>query len=338
MKVVIRRIILSIIGWIPKKYIRMCFGGAIANVLIDDSKLLQLTKDRFYGCYQAVNTHPMTYSKDDSNIVDSASILYQSFQRLDGEKVVLLAHWDPIGIVDDYVLYYAASFKEMGFTVFLCSAHNVKLTSQIKDTFDCVLWRKCDGYDFTSWKAAFDLLPTLYLASQITITNDSIFAPLHPLNDVYSEMRKGGSDFWGLSFSEERCVPHIQSYFVVFNENVVKSQFFKLFWDKIDTQADKQKVIAQNELFLTQWLTGCGFTAGAYVPHTFFNNPMILGPIYLYWKELIRDYNFPAVKRHIFLNQLWWIDTAGWREELQKTGYPANFIESYLHRREKPSD
>ncbi len=247
-------------------------------------------------------------------------------------KVALIAHWDPDSIVDPYVLYYIQSLKNLGYIIILISTRPVDISDSDVMNLDSILWRNCPGYDFTSWKAAFEYYPSLFEASEILITNDSIFGPIYPLSDIHNKMSQQKYDFWGLFASNEELM-HIQSYYIVFQSKTIKSQAFYDFFDSVDTIDDKEKVIKEYELGLTRWLQCHGLIAGAYLSSDDFP-PIFHGQslIHTLWRQSIRDFKIPFIKRDLIAKKNWWFLTQDWEKELQKTNYPVGLIKNYFNR------
>lgn len=122
------------------------------------------------------------------------------------------------------------------------------------------------GYDFKSLQAGFEALGEVGDA-EILFCNDSIIGPLLPLDVVFRTMTSRGLDFWGMTRSVERA-SHIQSYFMVFTPEVVRSPVFRQFWVDFGTPADRAEAIDKGELRLTTLLEGHGFSSGAYFEPT----------------------------------------------------------------------
>ena len=253
--------------------------------------------------------------------------------KFSGEKVALVAHWDPHGIVDPYVVHYLKALKNIGYTTILISAGTVHMSDYLFTAADYVLWRDCPGYDFTSWKAAFEYYPSLFEAREILVTNDSIFGPMHPLFIVHEVMDKRRCDFWGLVCSIER-VTHLQSYYIVFRSSSIESEAFKNFFKSVDTTEDREETIARYELGLTQWLQRNRLIAGAYITPADMPpwQPVNRGPLQILWRQFLRDLKMPFLKRDIVTQKYLWLIIKNWKEEVAKTGYPVSLINDYLQR------
>jgi lipopolysaccharide biosynthesis protein len=324
----LRKIAFYIPFYIAKKF---CVLPYINNLMY--SRLL-MKKNSPYLCNIIKNKILLKDLSQHVSIIEYIIPLHQvaSNASFVGKKVALIAHWDPDRLVDPYVLYYLNALKNIGYITILISAQELYLSDDVCALANFVLWRKCPGYDFTSWKGAFEYYPSLFEAQEVLITNDSIFGPMHPLSIIHSTMDEELYDFWGLVFSKER-VTHIQSYYIVFRSTALKSQAFKDFFASIDTNEDKEEVIAQYELGLTCWLQRNGLIAGAYMMAEMLPLcPTICSPAHVYWRQFLRDLHMPFLKRDIVTQKNWWIISQGWEDEVKSTTYPHELIVNYLQR------
>jgi lipopolysaccharide biosynthesis protein len=149
-----------------------------------------------------------------TDFVQNAVIQFDKQQNYEGMKVALIAHWDPQKIIDPYVFYYAENLKKFGYTIVLCSANEVEDIDNTNNCFDAVIYRKNSGYDFSSWKAAFTVLPSLFEANEILLTNDSFFDPIGDMHPFFSAMLPLKCDFWvSLNF---HFTVHIFKVFLLF--------------------------------------------------------------------------------------------------------------------------
>jgi len=249
------------------------------------------------------------------------------------KKIALLAHWDPHGLVDPYVVRYLVALKDIGYATVLISTRAVRLSGDALAAADAVLWRGCSGYDFTSWKAAFEYYPALFEAREILLTNDSVFGPMHPLSTVHDTMDKLSCDFWGLTFNKGR-VPHLQSYYLAFRSSALKSGAFKDFFNAVDTVEDKYKVVTRYEMGLTVWLQRNGLKAGAYIA-PLANSPSGLrgkSPIHKLWRQFLGDLHVPFLKRNLVRDEKFRSTNKNWEEIVAKTDYPISLIQDYLQR------
>lgn len=247
----------------------------------------------------------------------------------EGRKVVVIAHWDPDRVIDHYVIYQCRHFKTLGFDILLTSAGRPEHLDAVacRDFVDAIVYRSCDGYDFTSWKAAFELFPSLYRSRELVLTNDSYFAPIGSFASVHSVMNEIPCDFWGL-VGCNLIRPHLQSYYLVLHQSVLQHQSLKDFFDRIALSKDRDVAILYETSF-SLWLAVHHFYPAAFVP---VSTDFSLNYTFEYWKELIHT-GVPILKREFFLKKEYHHKILQWRTECSHKGYPVKLIEDYLERR-----
>jgi hypothetical protein len=286
---------------------------------------------------QIKNAKPrlMDYYEGPCSIKEHLVPLFISDKLHDGKKFAIIAHWDPHNIIDQYVKYYLIALKKMGYKTILSSPCEIKIEGDIDEYIDAVIKRTCSGYDFTSWKGALEYFPFLTDSEEVLITNDSIFAPITPLEIVHNKMEMLDCDFWGIGESNSHT-PHLFSFYLVFKNSALKSGAFANFWAMVDTNKDKIRSITLYEIqlamqFIHQGLKGASFISDRDV-QDFYRNPAPY--IYTDWRALLRHYHFPILKRDIFIPGRHKIaePIEGWENELKITGYPVELINNYYHR------
>lgn len=263
-----------------------------------------------------------SYSLDGAYIIP-----YGSKNNFFNDQVVLLAHWDPENIVDPYVLHMASHLKQLGKKVILCSAAPLTAMPQYADCLDAIICRTCQGYDFTSWKAAFEAFPSLYEAQEITLCNDSVFAPIGSYISMYHTMSTIVCDFWGMTFSYE-VMPHMQSFHIVLRKKALQHPAFKKFIEAIKANGNRENAVGY-EVRFSLWLELNGLRAGCYRPYNLYTK-MSANPT-IRWKTCLR-HGIPLLKRELFKSQGRIVPLPAWREEVEKYHYPAQLICNYFYR------
>jgi rhamnosyltransferase len=218
------------------------------------------------------------------------------------------------------------------------SAISEKQKYKIAALCDTIIIRENKGFDFGAWKDAlikekWDKLATY---DNLTIMNDTCFGPICDLATVYAQMENQTTDFWGLTNCLElknggagidSYVPeHIQSYFMCFNKNVIKSSAFQIFWNNIKYETDIMTVIKKYEIKFTQILNNAGFTHAVFIDTALF--PKIKHYITYSYPDLVIDNNIPLVKIKsllAFQNPKYIIKLIQ-----NKTNYPVSLIYDYF--------
>lgn len=195
---------------------------------------------------------------------------------------------------------------------------SARTACDVADAFDAIVCRTCSGYDFTSWKAALLALPSLFEAGELTLCNDSVFAPVGSYAPVYGEMAGVSCDFWGLTSCFER-IPHLSSYHLVFREKALRHPAFRAFMQAVPTDSSYEAACAC-EHRLGLWLELNGLTPGCFRPFP------VNAPIYL-WASL-PALGVPILKRRKVEHS----HCPGWRELLAEYGYPVELADNYFRR------
>lgn len=182
-----------------------------------------------------------------------------------------------------------------------------------------VMFFKNEGYDLGLFHKVFRTIQPAHF-HKIACVNDSniLFNKLLP---VFNWSKESVADFWGLIDSNER--PwfsthqnnyHIQSHFIVFNENAIvllPSYFEKLDIQNIVNEKDPKKlrrmVIDQWEIGISQFLFGKGLKSDSYINSQAFlakyrrKDKNITHSLH---KELIRE-GYPLIKKKIVFEKSW---------------------------------
>ncbi len=195
-------------------------------------------------------------------------------------RILIFVHYNRQNDVAGYVLYWLEHLKPIFSRIIFVS--NSKLGYAEKENLelfcDEILERKNEGFDFGAWKEAIftESLEQLSTYDSLTLMNDTCFGPLFDIQEYYKIMESKEVDFWGNSMHESTkkgmpgtntCIPsHIQSYFFVFNQNIIQSKEFKEFWESVnEKEKNVLKIIQKYETQLTQKLTQTGFVYKVYV-------------------------------------------------------------------------
>ena len=254
------------------------------------------------------------------------SIVRGSEINFTNTEVVLLAHWDPENTVDPYVLYMAQHLKQLGKKIVLCSAAPLtKLPTH--NVIDAIVCRTCEGYDFTSWKAAFDAFPSLYGAKELTLCNDSFFAPIGSYEPIYQKMALISCDFWGLTLSYY-AIPHMQNFFLVLRKNTLQHKAFKQFIAAISTSKNHEDAV-DYEIRFSLWLELHGLHAACYRPYNLVNR-LITIPM-KEWEKSLHD-GIPLLKIEFFKAQGRAVSLPCWQRIVESYNYPTQLITNYFHR------
>ncbi|MCK5607970.1 hypothetical protein KAR91_39180, partial [Candidatus Pacearchaeota archaeon] len=123
-------------------------------------------------------------------------------------------------------------------------------------------------------------MDTIQEYDEVVLANNSCYAPIFPFEEMFAAMDNDNSDFWGVTlfpenknstraeatFLKKKRIPrHLQSFFTVYRQPVVRSEAFISFWDNVKDDDDILKVVANYEVQLTTYLEEHGFISNCYI-------------------------------------------------------------------------
>lgn len=224
-------------------------------------------------------------------------------------------------IVDDYVIYMLDSLKEAVNDIIFVSNSELdeKELDKVRKYTDKIHIRENKGLDAGAFKYAYDLYGSDYFAKydEVLLMNDTFFGPFKPFKDIFKEMESKDLDFWGLTANYDSVDgtgkaldgfihAHIQTYFVVYRNSVVTSEFFNRYWKNYKTKDMMTflDVVNKHESYFTYALEKHGFKWDTYVDMSHYKENEIEKNYNVYGYSaysLIKNYNCPFIKRKNFV-------------------------------------
>ncbi len=150
------------------------------------------------------------------------------------------------------------------------------------------------GFDFAAWGHLLQMLPARDKPVRLYLVNDSVAGPLTtPLfQNMLERVRASTADLIGLTESVFPR-PHLQSFFLVFNEKLIQSLAFDRVLGNIVCFPSKDSVIDVYETWLTETFAQQGFKCEAMIPAM--GRRHDANDTYFRWNELV-ERGFPYVK------------------------------------------
>ena len=196
-------------------------------------------------------------------------------------RTIVFAHYDRDKKIKDYVVYYLKCLRKFAENIIFVSDSYIdeKELKKIKKYCMHTITEHHGEYDFGSYKRGFLYLQEqglLQNTDELIFCNDSVYAPLYPLEDMFNTMSPKKLDFWGNTANMEGYkliengvvggfkVPHVQSYFVVFKPQVFNSEVFKEFILSVKPVVRKRVIIIKYEQGLTKVLKKSKFKWDVY--------------------------------------------------------------------------
>jgi lipopolysaccharide biosynthesis protein len=165
---------------------------------------------------------------------------------------------------------YIKALKKIGSVIVFINNSDFSLgNSEIEKEYISVYIERADyGHDFGSWRDGLFIYGVDNLDSfdEIVFVNDSCYAPLYPLENIFSEMDEHSYDFWGLTMQpveqEKNCnqcstKDYINPYFIVFSKKVIKDYVFLSFCNSNDEKTDSEKMRMLTDCLLKTYSYGC---------------------------------------------------------------------------------
>ena len=182
-------------------------------------------------------------------------------------KIAVFAHYDKYNQVQEYVKYYLSQLSAVCDEI-ICvttSALSTNDIQQLKLYCSDVILRENVGHDFYSYKIGLASIQDLRRVDKLILCNDSCFGPLFELQNIYAKLINSSGDFWGIS-ANSRPSLHLQSYFLIFSHQVVNSVAFNDFWQELEIISDKDSIVNNYEVGLSQCLLSAGFKLSSWLP------------------------------------------------------------------------
>jgi lipopolysaccharide biosynthesis protein len=215
------------------------------------------------------------------------------------QDVCLFAHFDPENKVDDYVLRYVDELRKLNFSIVFISTARLGKADVERLSVDCddVILRENAGLDFGSWSAGFAKHGSR-VSGRLLLANDSVYGPIGGLRPAFERLTHVPADYYGLVESIE-ITPHPQSWFLLFEPQVVRHPAFSQVLDQPFAAMTKKQIIAHGEVGLSRRLLASGFRYQALykndhsvrLPARHAANPMLL-----FWREVLFECGVPFLK------------------------------------------
>jgi len=188
--------------------------------------------------------------------------------------------YDKEKIIDEYVFYLLEDIcKNLDD---LCIISNFDLSdyegSLNKFTKD-IIFKSNIKLNAIAWKEVmvnhygFDKLLEF---DEIVLFDNSFFGPFYPFKILFNEMSSENIDFWGITEHDEsknsnRLCPYkkppkyIQTYFLVFKKNLVKSNEFQEYWKHLPDYTNNNELKYKHEVVFTKYFSDLGYIGKSYV-------------------------------------------------------------------------
>ncbi len=214
-------------------------------------------------------------------------------------RAIICVFWERNGHLRRYVEYYLQHLKRISQRLIVVINGDITLESEqiLKDLGLEYYCRENKGLDFGGYKYGIEKIGynNLYKYDDLILTNTTCYGPVYPLEEMFEAMDKKDCDFWGITEHPQtrKIKKHLQSYFLVFRNSIIKSETFQKYWKNLPIISDYKKVVEKLETRLTSHFKSFGFCYSAYIPikDNFTLNPMLITD------KLLQENRLPLIKR-----------------------------------------
>lgn len=234
------------------------------------------------------------------------------------KRICVFVTYDDENVVDDYIGYLLNQLcKVVDKLIVICNYDYIDSgIENVQPYADKILYRKNIGFDGGGYKDAICRLigwDEICKFDELVLVNDSFYGPIYPFKETFNAMEKVNTDYWGITKSPRgkfkgefgkkidymEYDEHIQSYFMVFRNKVLRDNRFRQFWEKMEYPESIEKAVVLFEIGVNACMRDWGYIGYALTDLYKLDcsleeddNPYLLYPL-----ELIRDAHVPILKR-----------------------------------------
>ena len=229
-----------------------------------------------------------------------------------GKSLAIYVQYDPSGVVKDYVKYCLRGLQAIvdEILVVVNGAITPSGRRAIENMGIKVLVRDNIGFDSHAWLAGIEYYGYGRLAKydNLLLVNNSFYGPIYPFAEMWNEMSRRDCDFWGINrhcatgrqlieYDASAVVcEHIQSYWIVFKNSVLKSKDFKQYWQTLPAHNNFMEAVAYGECRLTPYFESHGFKSDTYMDFAKYTKLINEDPIIVADIQVMND-RLPIIKR-----------------------------------------
>ena len=239
-------------------------------------------------------------------------------------RLGIFVFYDRDGVVDRYVIRLLTAlrpnFKKL---VVISNIHlEDRQADALKEHCDALFMRENKGLDAAAYKKGLVTYcgwDEVEQYDEVVLINDTFFGPVHSFDEMFEQMSEKDLDFWGMSagycqpdgwkWSMYGYIPaHIQTFFVAFRQNMVKSKAFHDYWDNYDENLTTfQEVVSRHEMIMTKHFEDLGFRWDVYAEAGQYRSDVRTENFNMYFYHatgMMKDMKFPVIKKKIFSKDL----------------------------------
>ncbi len=180
-----------------------------------------------------------------------------------GDKLCIFALYQK-GRIERNVFHQLEEITRQGFSLHVVSNLEIQPDDLSRLETLCVKITIRDNIarDFGAYKDGvlyeLERMKKEHYVKSMLLMNDSIYFPTHDPSAIFKKMEMQEIDFWGLTENFEESF-HIQSFFIVFNKEVICSLAFLNYWRSYAYNSTRVYAIQKGEVGLTKSMIAAGF-------------------------------------------------------------------------------
>lgn len=257
------------------------------------------------------------------------------------KRLLIYTHYNPQGLLSSYVLFTLKKMNPFYQRVIFVSNSPIrsKHREELSEVTDKIIQRENKGFDFAAWRDAIFMegWNKIEEYDYLTLMNDTCFGPMYDLSPFFKKMENKEVDYWGITEHTDlktgfwrfghNIIAHLQSYFISYGKQVLKSAAFQSFWENVEECEDVEDVIDKYEIGLSQVLGAEDFSFAAYLPADNFPE-RIQNQVTFFQPHLLIEKKSPFIKvKSIFFFK----HPEYLRKKIEEhTNYSYSFIEEHI--------
>ncbi len=206
-------------------------------------------------------------------------------------RILFYVHFNKYNQLSEHVVFQLNEMKPIFEKIVLVSNSLLSQEDLARLPHDIFIQRENSGFDFAAWADGIETIGMAELAQydSATFMNDTCFGPLYDMMPYYENYEDEAIDFWGITNhrKSKEVAEHIQSYFVVYHQKILRSKTFQSFWENVEVLDDVQEVIDNYETSLTSELVKVGYQYKTILETIDRSTSGMLHPDFSYWNPSV---------------------------------------------------
>lgn len=225
------------------------------------------------------------------------------------KRLGIFCFYDENGVVDDYIEYLLSDLvKNLEKLIIVINGRiNNNGLIMLKKYADQIVMRENKGFDAGAYREILvDVLGEKEIKKwdSIVFCNDTFYGPFISFKEIFRKMEAKKKDFWGIDYREGKFLSFLQSYFLVFERDILLSGvLYQYMRDNVSPdERDISEIYASFEVGLFSYLTKCGYEYDSFVYTKNYN-------VYYNSDRCIEECGLPILKKKCFSYEYFSKDT-----------------------------